>query len=136
MKPETANYNDLSKPELINIIEARNAKMNEKYNCECGISTRKTNKARHLRSTQHKAFEALQESTKKPDTKDIKKLSKLDLVQRCLKTDVDNIIKKQAKQTKDYYCECGAKTARRGLKTHLQTEKHKAYEALAQEAGE
>ena len=129
MKPETENYNVLSKTELIKIIEERDAKKNEKYNCECGISTIKANKARHMRTAKHKAFEALQDHTaKKPENKDINKLSKLDLIQRCLKSEVDDIIKKQAKPPKDYYCECGAKTARRSLKMHLQTARHKAHE--------
>jgi hypothetical protein len=131
MKPLTVNYFELSKTELIEIIQTREAKKNEKYNCECGISTNKANKARHMRSDHHKAFEAThdQTTTKKGDTRDINKLSKTDLIECCRKSDIDAIIKKQAIQTKDYYCECGAKTLRKVLKTHLQTERHKAHEA-------
>ena len=128
MKPDTENYNTLSKTELIDIINTRDTEQKKLYyDCECGVRTKKAHKARHLRSQHHNIYKATHE--KKPDTKDITKLSKLDLIQRYLKSDVDTIIRKQAKPPKDYYCECGAKTARRSIKIHQQSEKHKAHEA-------
>jgi succinate dehydrogenase flavin-adding protein (antitoxin of CptAB toxin-antitoxin module) len=130
LKTHMENYNTLSKTELIKILNTRDTEQKKLYyDCECGVRTMKAHKARHLRSHQHKNYEATHDPTTKLDTKDIEKLSKLELVQRYLKSDVDAIIRKQAKPPKDYYCECGAKTARRSLKIHLQSEKHKAYEA-------
>ena len=129
MKPDTENYNTLSKTELIDIINTRDTEQKKRYyDCECGIRTTKDHKARHLRSQHHNTYMTTAHE-KKPDIKDIKKLSKLDLIQRYLTSDVDAIIRKQAKPPKDYYCECGAKTARRSIKAHLQSEKHKAHEA-------
>jgi hypothetical protein len=132
MNPETENYNKLSKAELIKILETREAQAKQTakayYDCACGIRTLKAHKARHLRSQQHKAYEAKQEPQQaKPET-DINKLSKLALIQRYLNADVDAIIKKQAHQPKDYYCECGAKVQRKTVNKHQQSERPRTRE--------
>jgi predicted SprT family Zn-dependent metalloprotease len=133
MNPETENYNKLTKTELINILETREAQAKQTakiyYDCACGIRTLKAHKARHLRSQQHNIYEAKQDPEQTKTETDINKLSKLNLIKLYLKDDIDAIIKKQAKPTKDYYCECGAKTLRKALKAHLQSERHKAHEA-------
>ena len=104
MNPETENYNKLTKTELIKILETREAQAKQTskayYECICGVRTLKAHKARHLRSQQHNAHEARQELQRsKPET-DINKQSKLDLVQRYLKRDVDAIIQKQKTKKK------------------------------------
>jgi hypothetical protein len=133
MTQEAEKYNTLSRTELIEIIQTRETEQKKLYyDCVCGVRTRRAHKARHLKSQQHQKYEAEQDERPRPLLKDLGKLSKIELVQRYLKHDVEAIIRKQAKKPIDYYCECGAKTARRSLKTHLETEKHRAYEKVKQ----
>ena len=75
MVRETHRYNTLSKTELIEIIKTREAEEEKLYfDCECGIRTTRSHKARHLKSQQHKKFEETRDGTTKREAKEIEKL--------------------------------------------------------------
>lgn len=125
-----ARQNDVKRKRYDLIKDNFNEKRKEKYICECGIQSRKSDRGRHMISLEHikylkdnnhdeKLIEELQEKREI-----IRKKARIKEKEAYWR----NKKKKNMKASEKRRCGCGSNVSRGNFGAHLETKKHKVWE--------